>query len=117
VLRLTQDVKTDNVLVNHFSNEQYYDQFNDLRPSLRSRGLLYYALMDFDFSAIFPLESKLSERRLPAQESFIMWCSSARDTEQGELDYDPFAFDVASFGIYFCQKFQVQVVPNSIVIY
>ncbi|KAF9229858.1 hypothetical protein BU15DRAFT_7863, partial [Melanogaster broomeanus] len=101
-----RDIKTGNMLVNHFSNEERYNEWNDLRPSLRSQGLLYYALVDFDFSAMFPLDSKPSERRLPAKESFIMHCSMARDTEQGELDYDPFAFDVASLGIYFCEKFQ-----------
>ncbi|KAF9237119.1 hypothetical protein BU15DRAFT_49181 [Melanogaster broomeanus] len=101
-----RDIKTGNMLVNHFSNAEWYDQHNDLRPSLRSQGLLYYALMDFDFSAMFPLDSKPLERRLPAKESFIMYCSRARDTEQGELDYDPFAFDVASLGEYFCEKFQ-----------
>ncbi|KAH7887245.1 hypothetical protein F5I97DRAFT_1828376 [Phlebopus sp. FC_14] len=84
------------------------DDFTDdyFRPSLRKAGRLSYALIDFDWSYVLPLDSKASETRLPAHESYIWFCSVANDTAQGELDYEPFAFDVGSLGMFFCEEFQ-----------
>ncbi|KAH7905960.1 hypothetical protein BJ138DRAFT_1225752 [Hygrophoropsis aurantiaca] len=58
-------------------------------------------------SVMFPPTSTPCERRLPAVESFIIGCSFAYDTAQGELDYDPFAFNVCALGVLFCEYFQI----------
>ncbi|KAH7890135.1 hypothetical protein F5I97DRAFT_1850396 [Phlebopus sp. FC_14] len=100
-----RDIKQSNILANQFAQGQYF-QDKRFRSSLRESGSLIYALIDFDWSVVFPLDSKPSERRLHASESFLWYCSIAKDTSQGELDYDPFAFDVGSFGMFFCDEFQ-----------
>ncbi|KAH7887236.1 hypothetical protein F5I97DRAFT_2056348 [Phlebopus sp. FC_14] len=105
-LIIHRDIKSSNILVNHFAQGNGFEK-DDLRPILRKTGRLSYALMDFDWSIVFPLDSKPSDRRLPASESFIWFCSFANDTAQGELDYDPFVFDVGSLGMFFCEQFQV----------
>ncbi|KAH7902869.1 hypothetical protein BJ138DRAFT_1168786, partial [Hygrophoropsis aurantiaca] len=99
------DIKRGNILVNHFAGSTYFYSDNDLRPSLRRKGMLTYAWCGFDMSVMFPPTSTPSERRLPAVESFIIGCSFAYDTAQGELDYDPFAFDVCALGMLLCDYF------------
>ncbi|KAH7906965.1 kinase-like domain-containing protein [Hygrophoropsis aurantiaca] len=101
-----RDIKPGNMLVSHFADKTYYDRHNELRPYLRRPGMLTYALCDFNISVMFPPTSTPSERRLPASESFIIGCNFVYDTAQGELDYDPFAFDVCALGMLFCEYFQ-----------
>lgn len=67
-----------------------------------------YALFDFDISIMFSPNSSAEQRRLPYWDS---WDGGSfdgpYDTAQGELDYDPFAFDVATLGICLALEFQV----------
>jgi len=57
---------------------------------------------------MFPPTSTTVERRLPYNLSWDGTMNQPHDTSQGELDYDPFAFDVGCLGVLFCQKFQVR---------
>ncbi|KAH7882305.1 hypothetical protein F5I97DRAFT_1909263, partial [Phlebopus sp. FC_14] len=99
------------MLVNHFADSSFYDNhinqiFNQLRPTLRLADKLVYALVDFNCSIMFSPTSTPSERRLPARESTVLPCNIPPDVYQGELDYDPFAYDVGSLGMIFCEEFQ-----------
>ncbi|KAG6843885.1 hypothetical protein H0H87_012025 [Tephrocybe sp. NHM501043] len=63
---------------------------------------------------MFPSLAALTECRLPSPLSFRNSPSQRpSDTLQGELDYNPFAFDVGMLGVFFCEKFQhlTPVVP------
>jgi hypothetical protein len=103
-----QDIKPENALVNHFGRFMEYRD-NTMRGNMQREGLLVYCWFDFDCSVMFPATSTPYERRLPASESFIGGCSIAFDTSQGELDYDPFAFDVGALGMCLCEKFQARL--------
>lgn len=107
-----QDIKSSNVLINHIGR---YDQVakNPLRRRLRSEHRALYAIIDFDCSIMFPRTSTPSERRLPARDSLIIGGNYTYDTAQGELDYDPFAYDVGALGQHFCEMFQVRDKPLS----
>ncbi|KAH7882302.1 kinase-like domain-containing protein, partial [Phlebopus sp. FC_14] len=101
-----RDIKTSNILVNHFADTSFYNNLNQLRPNLRLADKLVYALVDFNCSIMFSPTSTPSERRLPARESTVLPCNIPPDVYQGELDYDPFAYDVGSLGMIFCEEFQ-----------
>jgi hypothetical protein len=81
---------------------------NSLRGPLRRVGKIVYVLVDFNISIQFPQSSTPAERRLPPEFS---WCgpyARPADTDQGELDYDPFAFDVGCLGVLFWDNFKVR---------
>ncbi|KDQ18184.1 hypothetical protein BOTBODRAFT_155307 [Botryobasidium botryosum FD-172 SS1] len=104
-----RDIKPPNVLMNHIGRfEKVYE--NPLRKQLRCERRALYALFDFDCAVMFPRTSTSAERRLPGCESFICGGNFSHDTAQGELDYDPFAYDVAALGQLFCERFQ-QLTP------
>jgi hypothetical protein len=103
-----QDIKRDNIVVNHFLHSQYIEH-NLSRQTLRSQGKLVYCWIDFGFSVMFSPTSLPSERRLStAGDYLVLGCNYTHDTSQGEIDYDPFADDVGSLGQLFCEQFQVQ---------
>ena len=56
-----------------------------------------YCLFDFDVSIAFPFNIPIEQCRLNADESWLgfPWYTPF-DTSQGELDYDPFSYDVIS---------------------
>ena len=65
-------------------------------------------LFDFDFSLMFPRTTIQRETRLPAGYSFEITSNLyPPDTMQGELDYNPFIFEMGCLGIYLCGLFQV----------
>ncbi|KAG6881814.1 hypothetical protein C0995_000518, partial [Termitomyces sp. Mi166 len=91
-----------------------YDTHNYCRRSLRSQGKLTYAFYDFDGSTMFPPSMSLDECRLPSCVSYdTFYDQRPGDTLQGELDFNPFAFDVGMLGVMFCKEFQhmTHVVP------
>ncbi|KAG6858805.1 hypothetical protein C0995_013802, partial [Termitomyces sp. Mi166 len=108
-----KDIKTGNILVNHVYIDMY-DTHNYCRRSLRSQGKLTYAFYDFDGSTMFPPSMSLDECRLPSCVSYdTFYDQRPGDTLQGELDFNPFAFDVGMLGVMFCKEFQhmTHVVP------
>ena len=68
-----------------------------------------YCLFDFNLSVLFPRDAPLHICRLPAD---LASCGAPRyhppDLQQGELDYNPFAFDVGCMGQFFLQCFHVR---------
>lgn len=93
-------------MMNHIGRDDQVST-NLLREQLRTQRRALYALIDFDWSVMFDPTSTPAERRLPCN-SFISGGNFAYDTAQGELDFDPFAFDVGALGQLFCFKFQVR---------
>ncbi|GJJ07970.1 hypothetical protein Clacol_002177 [Clathrus columnatus] len=97
-----RDLKEDNTLVNHFGAYRC-NKKNMMRPKLRTAGQLTYVLFDFDLSLMLPSPAC----RLPSSRSVeifsIVW---PYDTSHGELDYDPYKFEMGCLGIILCQKFQ-----------
>ncbi|RXW11437.1 hypothetical protein EST38_g14417, partial [Candolleomyces aberdarensis] len=85
-----RDLALSNVLCNHFSNEHAGGYF---RSVSRRNRTLQFAIFDFDISIMVPPNASRSKFRLPYWRN---WEGSAwvYDVDQGELDYDPFAYDV-----------------------
>ncbi|KAG5341553.1 hypothetical protein C0989_009470 [Termitomyces sp. Mn162] len=105
-LNSDQDIKIENILVNHF-DRYHFDGRNAHRRSLCIQGKLTYALFDFSHSTMFPQSVRLDECRLPSYISFGTYpLQRPDDTHQGEIDFNPFAFDVGMLGIVFCNEFQ-----------
>ncbi|KAG5720190.1 hypothetical protein E4T56_gene3219 [Termitomyces sp. T112] len=107
------DIKADNILIDHV-NVDTYDICNSYRQSLRLQGRVTYAFYDFDCSTMFPPSMPLEECRLPSQVSYnTLYHQVPGDTLQGEIDFNPFAFDVGMLGVMFCQEFQhmTNIVP------
>ena len=72
------------------------------------KGKLTYALFDFGHSTMFPQSVRINGCRLPSCLSFATYpLQRPDDTHQGEIDFDPFAFDVGMLGVLFCKEFQV----------
>ncbi|KAG6849042.1 hypothetical protein H0H93_011841 [Arthromyces matolae] len=102
---LLKDLKVDNVLINLFSG-YVSDHAGSGRAPLRSQGKLTYALFDFSLSTMFPSSASLMECRLPSALSFRNYPSQRpSDTIQGELDYNPFIFDVGMLGKFLLSSF------------
>ncbi|KAF8177832.1 other/AgaK1 protein kinase [Pholiota molesta] len=100
-----RDIKLNNLLINHFSDDGSA-LINENQVKLRREGKLIYALIDFDVSLMAPPDIKREDYRLPYGESFIGSGNQPYDTSQGEFDYNPFAYDVGSTGVEFCNHFQ-----------
>ncbi|GJJ07968.1 hypothetical protein Clacol_002175 [Clathrus columnatus] len=97
-----KDLKDDNTLVNHFG-AYCRNRRNEMRPKLRSAGKLTYVLFDFDLALLLPS----TECRLPSRVSFyVMTAIIPFDTSHGELDYDPYKFEMGCLGIFLCETFQ-----------
>ncbi|PPQ82692.1 hypothetical protein CVT25_009422 [Psilocybe cyanescens] len=99
-----RDIKAGNFLVNHFGDD-YRLSGSTVRDDLRSKGLLSYALFDFDHSVMLPPEGDRTQYRLPYYESWGT-INVVTDTAQGEHDFNPFVFDVGALGRLFCVRFQ-----------
>ncbi|GJJ07962.1 hypothetical protein Clacol_002169 [Clathrus columnatus] len=96
------DLKEGNTLINHFGTRGRVPH-NLMRPKLLSAGRLTYALFDFDLAQMLPS----TECRLPSTQSFfVMSIEIPFDTSHGELDYDPYKFEMGCLGIVLCQMFQ-----------
>jgi len=78
----------------------YAKPFIEMRDSVNHQ--IQFAIIDFDFSMIVPPGTS----QLP---SGLAWMReySAMDVAQGELFYDPFAYDVGVLGVAFCEMLQV----------
>lgn len=95
-----------NMVVDFFGNELTSGGYYSLRHAHLVEGLLSYALIDFDLSIMLAPDIRRESFRLPRQKSWAgTYCHS--DVLQGELDYNPFAYDVGILGAVFCESYQV----------
>lgn len=104
-----QDIKLGNMLINHYGRIGT-DDYNNIRALWRREEPHHvkYALFDFDISVMFSPTLPPVKRRLSSNLSFQGTFNRPHDTMQGELDYDPFAFDVGCLGVMFCNMFHVR---------
>ena len=69
-----------------------------------------YCLFDFNLSTVFPRKASLNICRLPHD---LSWCGTPRyhppDLKQGELDYNPFMFDVGCMGYMLLHNTHVRI--------
>jgi hypothetical protein len=111
-------MKMENALINYFDDDNAildlsgYPSYN--RPShrieLRKQEKLLYALMDFNISIMVPRNIRKEDYQRPYRDSFDGSGYHPYDTAQGEYDYNPFAFDVGTLGVVFCEHYQVRVI-------
>ncbi|KAG2006965.1 other/AgaK1 protein kinase [Coprinopsis cinerea AmutBmut pab1-1] len=99
-----RDISTANIVTNHFSTHESM-WASEPRKQLRREQLASYALIDFNYSAIVPDGVEPSKFRLPAEKAFDA-AYAVPDTAQGEVDYDPFAWDVCSLGALMATQYQ-----------
>ncbi|KAH9477423.1 hypothetical protein JR316_0009636 [Psilocybe cubensis] len=97
------DIGKHNVLTNHFYclNDMGYLE----RYSMRSRGILLYAVIDFDASVMLPADVDRSKFRLPYEKGFRRY-PTIKDMQTGPFDYNPFVQDVGAMGAMLCLNFQ-----------
>jgi hypothetical protein len=114
-------MKIGNMLINHFADDEALldnsltqDPVHRFYPSpraeLRKQGELLYALMDFNISIMVPRDIKKEEYRRHYRDSFAGSGYYPSDTNQGEFDYNPFACDVGTLGVVFCDQYQVRAI-------
>ncbi|KIM38158.1 hypothetical protein M413DRAFT_247120 [Hebeloma cylindrosporum] len=103
-----RDVTAGNILANHFSCFQDCESFDrkDMRADLRKADLLNYALNDFDLSMLLPSDACLKTFRLPIVEIYPGVWDKPHEAIRGEIDFNPFAYDVGCLGIEFAHTFQ-----------
>ncbi len=70
---------------------------------------LRYALNDFNVSLIFPPEVSLRDFRIPSYLSSWGIDDRPYGVLEGEVDFNPFLYDVGCLGILFCEEFQVRL--------
>jgi hypothetical protein len=108
-LTALQDLSSRNILVNYFGDSTWPSQDDYLRDEFLSNDKALYAIFDYNLSVVFPPGTSPRQRRLPFENSFAgLAMNRPYDTAQGEFDYDPFAWDVACFGIQLRNRFQVR---------
>jgi len=78
-----------------------------MRTKLRRAGLLDYALNDFDWAMLLPPDACLKTFRLPIVEIYPGVDDKPYEARCGEIDFNPFAYDVGCLGIQFAYTFQV----------
>ncbi|CAL1698370.1 unnamed protein product [Somion occarium] len=94
-----RDIKRNNILVNYYEE----NTIRDLRPFLASK-CAKFVLCDFGISVMFSPDSPPACRVLPAAESEAgSYEYHPPDAANGETVYDPFAYDVACLGGFFCE--------------
>ncbi|KAF8526663.1 kinase-like domain-containing protein [Hysterangium stoloniferum] len=105
-----RDVACKNILINHFAGI-FGNEAPGTRRILREQNKSLYALCDFDCSMMFSPTSKPEECRLPSDMSFQI-LALPFDTSQGELDYDPFTFEMLKHKqVHFFNQDSIPIVP------
>ncbi|EFI27555.1 other/AgaK1 protein kinase [Coprinopsis cinerea okayama7 len=99
-----RDISFRNIVMNHFSSQPSM-YANEARRKLRGDKLASYAIIDYNISVIAPEGVERSKFLLPAELSRDS-ANGVPDTEQGELDYDPFAWDVGTLGAILSTQYQ-----------
>ncbi|KJA15148.1 hypothetical protein HYPSUDRAFT_194631 [Hypholoma sublateritium FD-334 SS-4] len=102
-----RDIRTENILINHLQNDSFIDCRNGQhRASMSQEKCLRYALNDFNVSLIFPQQISLEDFRISSY--LASWGIDDRPygVLEGELEFNPFLYDVGCLGIFFCEEFQ-----------
>ena len=102
---MVQDIDFRNILLNQFDHTIIHNIRSplrdvDARATLRINGQIRYCLFDFDLSQIFPLDTPISDCRVPVagiRGKGSPWLHP-KDVESAGPDLDPFKFDVACMG-------------------
>ncbi|KAI9068259.1 hypothetical protein FKP32DRAFT_1642656 [Trametes sanguinea] len=107
-----RDIHEINVMINWYCHVTDRDSHSQgLRAHCRSSSVAY-ALYDFDLALQLPPETSLRDCRRPSIESAMgIDDYHPGDAWQGELDYNPFAFDVGCLGNLFVYHF-TEVIPT-----
>jgi len=79
----------------------------DMRADLRKAGRLDYALNDFDWSMLLPPDASIETFRLPIAEINPGVWDKPYEALCGQIDFNPFAYDVGCLGIELAYTFQV----------
>lgn len=98
-----RDMGLGNTVVNYFSSTHCHGRDYG-RAQYREAGQLLYAVIDFDLSKVAPDDGL--PFRLPYFIAYQGKMPFPHDISQGEFDFDPFPFDVASLGAHLCGAFQ-----------
>ncbi|KDR82386.1 hypothetical protein GALMADRAFT_87668 [Galerina marginata CBS 339.88] len=98
------DMHEGNLLINHFCDVTFQGSSN-IRQDLRFQQSLSYCVFDFDFAVMLSPDEDRGNFRLPCERSYGTF-AKIKDTYQGELDYNPFVFDVGNVGVTFCRLYQ-----------
>ena len=77
-----------------------------MRADLRKAGRLDYALNDFDLSMLLPPDTSIETFRLPIVEIYPGVGEKPYEASCGQIDFNPFAYDVACLGIELANTFQ-----------
>ncbi|KAF9484827.1 hypothetical protein BDN70DRAFT_849126 [Pholiota conissans] len=102
-----RDIHDGNILTNHFGCANMPHRYSSLqRQELRAKGQLVYALTDFNYSLMLPVDTDLRSCRLPIAESYPGVIEKPYGVVHGEVYFNPFAYDVACLGITLSYQFQ-----------
>jgi hypothetical protein len=94
--------------VNFFAESVDHSRDRRLRAHFHDTDKALYAIYDFDMAVVFSGDASASECRLPRWMSFQgVVTNRPQAIAEGEIDYDPFAWDVGCLGIALCEEFQV----------
>ncbi|KAH8092593.1 hypothetical protein BXZ70DRAFT_950601 [Cristinia sonorae] len=100
-----RDIKGLNTLVNYFCFWSF--ELNTASEIARHHaGRIECGMMDFSLAIIAPQTADVKSYSLPYGFAWAGSWPQPHDIDQGEFEYNPFAFDVASLGILFSQEFQ-----------
>ncbi|KAI0070473.1 hypothetical protein K474DRAFT_1670046 [Panus rudis PR-1116 ss-1] len=95
-----RDIHHCNIAISYYA--WYLDDgrgVNNFVDEQKRSGTLAYALFDFDLAVQFPEDTSVRDLRIPSDEAFYGWPNyHPRDVYRGQVDYNPFAFDVACLG-------------------
>jgi hypothetical protein len=78
-----------------------------MRTDLRRADQLDYALNDFDWSLLLPADVSIKTFRLPITETYPGVYEKPYEALRGDVDFNPFAYDVGCLGIQFAYTLQV----------
>ena len=110
-----QDMKLENMLTDYCRDDGCLTFGDKTRSALRAQGKLRYAIIDYNVSFMVPPEIKHEEYTLPYFKAWIgTWIYQPYDNQQGEHEYNPFAYDVGALGMMFCNLFQVILLYNAL---
>ncbi|KAI0070465.1 hypothetical protein K474DRAFT_793430 [Panus rudis PR-1116 ss-1] len=95
-----RDIHHGNIAKNYYMwDAASVEESRQLRYEHKHAGKLAYALFDFDIAMCFPEDTSVKEFRLPSEKAFCGWSIyHSQDVYRGQVDYNPFAFDVACLG-------------------